>query len=61
MNKKEPELKFPVIKGNPMPPPVLSMDQYVEFVQFFVQHLMDRKAYEEDRKLSVVNVPFRLK
>ena len=60
MNEEEPLLKFPIIKGNPMPPPVLSMDQYVEFVQFFVQHL-NQKAYEEDRRLSIVNVAFRLK
>ena len=59
--KKDIKLKFPVIKGNPMPPPVLSMNEYFKFVEFFAQNLMNHQAYEKDRRLSIVNVPFQLK
>ena len=61
MKEEEPELKFPIIREPLPPPPIFSMDQYVEFVQFFVHHLMNHDAYEEDRRLSMVNVAFRLK
>ncbi len=55
------ELNFPVIK-EPFPPhPMLTMDRYVKFVQMYVRYILDRKTYEEKKKRSIVNVPFRLK
>ena len=55
------KLKFPIIKGDPMPPPILSMDRYVRFVEMFIQSFLNRKDYEEQKKRSVVTVPFKLR
>ena len=55
------KLKLPVFK-EPLPPPrILSMDEYLEFVQFNLKHAFDKKAYTEWKKISAVNVPFRIK
>ena len=54
------DLKLPVIRES-LPPPQLSMDQYLKFVEFNLKYTFNRKAYEEKKKYSVVNVPFRLK
>ena len=54
------DLKFPIIKG-PMPEPnILSMDEYLEFVQFNWENLVDREAYAEWKKSIAVDVPFKL-
>ena len=55
------KLNFPVFKEPLPPPPILPMDQYVKFVQFFVAELMNQAAYLEEKKRGVVTVPFRLK
>lgn len=55
------KLNFPVFK-EPLPgPPILSMDNYVKFVEFWRRSVMNRKAYEEERKKSIVDVRFILK
>lgn len=54
-------LNLPVFDGPTPPPPVLSMDQYVEFVEFYVKELLNWKAYEDLVRRTRVNVPFRLK
>jgi len=55
------KLKLPILKG-PLPEPkVLSMDDYLEFVEFNLKHNFDKKAYRKWKKMSAVNVPFRLK
>lgn len=55
------DLNLPIFDTPLPPPPVMPMDQYAQFVHMFVEHLMNRKAYEEERKLSIISVPFRLK
>lgn len=55
------ELNLPVFKEPGPPPPIFSMDEYFQFVEFYVEHLLDQKAYQAERKKSVVTVPFRLR
>ena len=55
------KFKLPIIK-TPLPEPkILSMDDYVRFVEFKLKYTFDRKAYKKWRKMSAVNVPFRFK
>jgi hypothetical protein len=54
-------LKFPIIRG-PLPKKrVLSMDEYLEFVQFNLKYTVDKKAAREWKKLLAVDVPFVIK
>ena len=56
------DLKLPIIKGPTKEPKPLSMDEYLEFVEFNLKHVpFDRKAYRKWKKLLAVNVPFRIK
>lgn len=56
------KLNLPIIKGNPLPPPKLTMDEYARFVLFYQKafpvQAADRKREWEKRR---VNVPFKLK
>ncbi len=55
------KLKLSVIK-EPLPKPrVLSMDEYLKFVQFNLKHAFDKKAYAIWKKKLSVNVPFFVK
>ena len=54
-------LNLPVFDGPGPPPPVLTMDQYVEFVEFYAKELLNWKAYEDLVRRTRVNAPFRLK
>ena len=54
------KLNFPVIKGDPMPPPVLSMDQYADFVDFMRLHILDEKDWERQKENRRMRTPFRL-
>lgn len=54
-------LKLPVIKKFDSRSKILSMDEYLKFVQFHLQHTFDKKAYAKWKKLLVVNVPFSMK
>lgn len=61
MKLKEVEwFDLPIIKGDVMPSPVLSMDEYLQFVEFCWKNTFNREADEEWRKISAVNVPFIL-
>ena len=54
------KLKLPIIKA-PMPESkILSMDDYLKFIQFNLKYTFDKKAYAKWKKLQVVDVPFRL-
>ena len=54
------KLNFPVFK-EPLPgPPILSMDQYLRFVEE-CRWLFNKRAYEKQKQEHSVNVPFRLK
>jgi hypothetical protein len=55
------KLNLPVIQEKLPDGKVLTMDEYLEFVLFNLKHNFDRKAYEESKKLSNVDVPFFLK
>ena len=56
------ELKLPVIKDHVAPPSkILSMDEYVRFVQFNLENTLDKESYWKWKKIIAVNVPFRLK
>ncbi len=54
------DLKFPIFKGPQHEPPILSMDEYVEFCQFHWDNLIDKEAYWKQKKAMAVNVPFRI-
>jgi len=56
------KLKLPIIK-EPLPEPkILSMDDYLEFVEFNLKYTsFDREVDKKWRKMSAVNVPFRFK
>ena len=56
------ELKLPIFKSKKFSePPVLSMDQYYEFVKFNLKYTLNRKAYNKWKKLMAVDVLFVLK
>lgn len=54
------DLRLPPIHEPPPPTPVLSMDDYLKFVEFNLKHNFDRKSYEERKKKLAVNVRFSL-
>lgn len=54
------ELNLPIIKNyHPAPDVILSMDEYIEFVQFGLQ-ILNQEAYWEQKKIMAVDVPFRI-
>jgi hypothetical protein len=55
------ELKLPIIKNTKSKEKVLSMDEYLKFVQFNLKHAFDRKAYAKWKKMLSVNVAFSIK
>ncbi len=54
------KLKLPIFTINIVPPRVLSMDDYLKFVQFNLKYVVDRKAYRALKKKQAVNVRFSL-
>ncbi len=48
------KLKLPVIKGSMSEHRTLSMDDYLEFVQFNLKHAFNRKAYAKWKKVQVI-------
>ena len=55
------DLNLQIIKGPMKEPKALSMDEYLQFVEFnLTQMPFDRKAYAKEKKLMAVNVPFRI-
>ena len=54
------DLKLPVIKKQDFKPRILSMDAYLKFVRFNLEHAFDRKTYAKWKKKLIVNVPFSL-
>ena len=55
------ELKLPIIKEQMRSPKALSMDRYLEFVQFNLKHTVNLKANAKWKKMLRVNVPFVIK
>ena len=54
------ELNFPIVKITPSKKKILSMDKYLEFVEFNLKHNFDRKAYKKWKKMLIVDKPFSL-
>ena len=55
------ELKLPIIKGSKTKMKVLSMNEYLKFVQFNLEQAFDKKAYAKWKKMLNVNVAFSIK
>ena len=60
-DSKMKKLKLPVIKAPLTQPKILSMDDYLKFVQFNLKHAFDKKAHAKWKKMLAVNVAFSLK
>lgn len=55
------DLKLPIIKGTMPEPEPLSMEEYLKFVEFMLKEMpVDWEAYDKEKKLTAVNVPFRI-
>ena len=54
------DLKLPVIKAIKTQKRILSMDEYLKFVEFNLTNAFDKKAYAKWKKILVVNVPFSI-
>jgi len=56
------DLKLPVIKNYVAPPAkILSIDEYIQFCQFNLEHTFDKEAYYEWKEIIAVDVPFQIK
>ena len=56
------DLNLPIIKGEDIfNKKSLSMDEYLEFVEFNLKHTVDIKAARKWKKELAVNAPFSLK
>lgn len=55
------KLNLPIIREDPPPSKSLSMDHYIKFLRTCRRYVLNRTAYEDWKKRSVVDVPFRLK
>lgn len=53
------KLNFPILKGDPMPPPVLSMDEYADFVEFYLETFRGQEEDEAGEE-NKIRVPFKL-
>ena len=54
------KLKLLVIKNFISKAKVLSMDEYLKFVQFNLKQAFDKEAYAKWKKMLIVDVPFSL-
>lgn len=52
------KLSFPIIDTSSFNDKCLSMDEYLHFVSFHLQHTFNKRAYRYWKKLTAVNVPF---
>lgn len=56
------ELNLPIIKGEDISKKkVLSMDDYLKFVEFNLKHTVNIEAARKEKKALAVNVPFVLR
>mgnify|MGYP001596022137 CR=1 FL=1 len=44
----------------PQPDRILSMEEYLEFVQFHIENLFDQESYSRWKETIAVNAPFKL-
>ena len=52
------DFRLPIIKEADIQKRVLSMDEYLEFVQFNLKYTVDKNSYAKWKKMIVVNIPF---
>jgi len=55
------DLNLPIDTEPQLPPKILTMDEYLEFVDFNLRNTFDREAYAKWKELLSVSVPFSLK
>ena len=55
------KLKFPIIKENPPPPSLKSLDEIYQLIKIIYPFVFNREIYEKEKKLNSVNVKFVLK
>lgn len=55
------KLKLPIIQEPLRAARTLSMNDYLQFVQFNLKHAFDQKSYARWKKMLAVNVPFSIK
>ena len=54
------DLKLPVIKSKSSKSKILTMDEYLKFVQFNLSQAFDKKAYLKWKKMLIVNATFSI-
>jgi hypothetical protein len=52
------DFTLPIIRKTRNKKRMLSMDEYLEFIQFNLQNAFDKEGYEKWKKMLSVNVPF---
>ncbi len=58
---KDLDLKLPIIMGPAPEPEPLSMEEYLEFVEFILKEIpVDWEADAKEKRLLSVNVPFKI-
>ncbi len=55
------ELKLPIIEKTMSKTKILTMNEYLKFVQFNLKQAFDKKAYAKWKKILTVNSPFIIK
>ena len=55
------DLNLPIIQGSSGESRILSMDDYLRFVQFNLQNAFDRDAYAERKRMLAVDAIFSIK
>lgn len=46
--------------ATPQPDRILSMEEYLAFVQFYSENIIDKESYFRWKETIAVNVPFKL-
>ena len=55
------DLNLPIFKGEPFPPPTLSMDEFLSFSLWMKDIFFNKEAYERQKKEEAVNARFYFK
>ena len=54
------ELNLPVIKNEPLPPALRSMDEVDKWIEEDYALFFDREVYEKEKRLNSVNIQFKV-
>ena len=60
IEESEIELNLPIIKSEPLPQSLRSVDEVNEWIEQDYQLFFNRTVYEREKKLYSVNIPFIL-